>query len=200
MVSCLSELWWGMASWWAVRWWGVGEHVVVWWCVEVMGELKVGCGCMVVRCGWACGWGRLHGEVWRRHWALYGQYESYGMGVVHGWRCGWCAGCGRAVYELCAGCVQAITFKNQSYSNSRSHLLHIYHTTTNLQLGFHRVFFSQTPLAEMSWTIWEKNFVETKLKIGTSMVCVTDEASSLNEIDVVFLECFWLLPLTSTER
>ena len=42
----------------------------------------------------------------------------------------------------------------------------------------------------MSRTIWEKNFVETKLKIGTSMVCVTDEASSLNEIDVVFLECY----------
>ena len=29
----------------------MSEHVVIWVCVEVMGELKVGCGCMVVRCG-----------------------------------------------------------------------------------------------------------------------------------------------------
>ena len=29
----------------------MGEHVVVGWCVEAMGELKMGYGCIVVRCG-----------------------------------------------------------------------------------------------------------------------------------------------------
>ena len=32
--------------------------------------------------------------------------------------------------------------QHQSHSNSRPHLLHIYHTTTNFQLDFHKVSFS----------------------------------------------------------
>ena len=48
--------------------------------------------------------------------------------------------------------------QHQSHSNSRPHLLHIYHTTTNLKLDLHKVSFSNPTCRNATpprWTVWE---------------------------------------------